>query len=214
MEITWYGHSCFRLTQRGMASIVTDPFDHQTVGYKALKLKADVVTVSHDAPGHNFLAGVKGAGRVITGPGEYEIGGVFITGVSMSSADKNSANGSLNTLYVFDFDGVTVAHLGDLDRVPNQTEIEALGTVNVALVPVGGGRSLNAPKAAEVVSLLEPGFVIPMHFSTSESQLQLSPLQNFLNEMGLGKLEPVPSMNLSASSIPEETRVIVLSYDH
>ena len=85
MEITWYGHSCFRLTQRGMASIVTDPFDHQTVGYKALKLKADVVTVSHEAPGHNFLAGVKGAQRVITGPGEYEIGDVFISSLGMSS---------------------------------------------------------------------------------------------------------------------------------
>jgi L-ascorbate metabolism protein UlaG (beta-lactamase superfamily) len=197
-----------------MASIVTDPFDHQTVGYKALKLKADVVTVSHEAPGHNFLAGVKGAQRVITGPGEYEIGDVFITGVRMSNATKSGANGSPNTLYVFDFDGVTVAHLGDLDRVPNQTEIEALGTVDVALVPVGGGNGLNAPKAAEVVSLLEPGYVIPMHYSTPESQLKLAPLQNFLNEMGLGKLDPAPSMNLSSSTIPEETRVIVLSYDH
>ena len=53
-----------------------------------------------------------------------------------------------------------------------------------------------------------------MHYSTPESQLKLAPLQNFLNEMGLGKLEPAPSMNLSSSTIPEETRVIVLSYDH
>jgi L-ascorbate metabolism protein UlaG (beta-lactamase superfamily) len=177
-----------------MASIVTDPFDHQTVGYKPLKLKADVVTVSHDAPGHNYLAAVKGAQRVITGPGEYEIGDVFITGVRMSAGANNQGKGSPNTLYVFDFEGVTIAHLGDLDRVPNQTEIEALGTVHVALVPIGGGKGLNAPKAAEVVSLLEPGYVIPMHYSTPESQLELAPLQNFLNEMGLGKLEPAPSM--------------------
>jgi L-ascorbate metabolism protein UlaG (beta-lactamase superfamily) len=80
MEITWYGHSCFRLTERGMASVVTDPYDHRAVGYDALKLKADIVTVSHNAPGHSFVTAVKTQHHLITGPGEYEIGGVFITG--------------------------------------------------------------------------------------------------------------------------------------
>ena len=81
MEITWYGQSCFRLTERGMATVVTDPFDHKAIGYSPLKLKADIVTVSHDAPGHNNTDAVKGTSHVITGPGEFEIGGVFITGV-------------------------------------------------------------------------------------------------------------------------------------
>jgi L-ascorbate metabolism protein UlaG (beta-lactamase superfamily) len=79
MEIVWYGHSCFRLTERSMATVVTDPFDAEVVGYEALKLKADIVTVSHDAAGHNYLNAVKGYGHAITGPGEFEIGGVFIT---------------------------------------------------------------------------------------------------------------------------------------
>ena len=54
MEITWYGHSCFRLTERSLATVVTDPYDSQVAGYDALKLNADIVTVSHDAPGHNY----------------------------------------------------------------------------------------------------------------------------------------------------------------
>ena len=83
MEITWYGHSCFRLSERGMATVVCDPFDSETVGYEPLKLKADIVTSSHDAPGHNFLNAVKGYSHAITGPGEFEIGSVFITGVQM-----------------------------------------------------------------------------------------------------------------------------------
>jgi L-ascorbate metabolism protein UlaG (beta-lactamase superfamily) len=213
MEITWFGHSCFRLTERGLASVATDPFDHTVAGYGPLKLKADIVTVSHDAPGHNFVSAVKGKSHVITGPGEFEIGGVFITGVQTNGHARRNPDEPRNTLYVFDFDGVTVAHLGDLTRVPSQTEIEALGNVHVALVPVGGGGGLNAAKAVEVVSLLEPGIVIPMHFGTADSAIKLAPVAKFLKEMGLGEVEALPSLKIGRGNIPEETRVVVLSYE-
>jgi L-ascorbate metabolism protein UlaG (beta-lactamase superfamily) len=215
MEITWYGHSCFRLTERNFASVVTDPFDTKAVGYDPLKLKAEIVTVSHDASGHNNTDAVKGISHVIDGPGEFEIGGVFITGVQTegsSSGKKKSANGSRNTVYVFDYDGITVAHLGDLQQIPTQAEIEALGTVNVALVPVGGGGGLNAAKAAEVISLLEPNLVIPMHYATPDAKITLDPLNKFIKEMGLSKQDPQASLKVSRSSLPDETHVIVLEY--
>ena len=212
MEITWYGHSCFRLTERGMATVVTDPYDHAVAGYEALKLRGDIVTVSHDAPGHNFVTAVKGRTRVIDGPGEFEIGGVFITAVQTSSGHKQAGEEQPNTLCVFDYDGITVAHLGDIQKVPNQAEIEALGSVSVVLVPVGGGGGLSAAKAVEVVSLLEPGIVIPMHYGTPDSSIDLAPVEKFLKEMGLGDIEPIPSLKVTLSSIPEETRVVILNY--
>src|SRR5512147_1077429 len=128
MEITWYGHSCFRLTERNYATVVTDPFDNKSIGYDSLKLRSDIVTVSHDAPGHSNTDAVKGTSHVIDGPGEFEIGGVFITGVqSESSAGKKRTKENLprNTIYVFDYDGITVAHLGDLNQTPTQSEIES-----------------------------------------------------------------------------------------
>ncbi|MBI5842846.1 MAG: MBL fold metallo-hydrolase [Chloroflexi bacterium] len=214
MEITWYGHSCFRLTERNFATVVTDPFDSTTAGYSPLKLKAEIVTVSHDAAGHNYTDAVKGTTHVIDGPGEFEIGDVFITGVQTEggSGKKKSGNGTRNTLYVFDYDGITVAHLGDLQQVPSQAEIEALGTVNVALVPVGGGGGLNAAKAAEVISLLEPNLVIPMHYATADSKITLESLNKFIKEMGLSKQDAQPSLKVSRSSLPDETHVIVLEY--
>jgi len=214
MEITWYGHSCFRMTERGMATVVADPFDSKVIGYAPLRLKADIVTVSHDAPGHNNSEAIKGASNVITGPGEFEIGGVFLTGVQTDSAGggKKGRDQVRNTLYVFDYDGITIAHLGDLRQVPSQTEVEALGTVNIALVPVGGGGGLNASKAAEVVSLLEPNIVVPMHYSTSEVKVTLDPLSKFLKEMGLGKQDSQPSLKVSRSGLPDETKVIVLDH--
>jgi L-ascorbate metabolism protein UlaG (beta-lactamase superfamily) len=214
MEITWYGHSCFRLTERSLATVVADPYDSKAVGYSALRLKADIVTVSHAAPGHNETDAVKGTAHVITGPGEFEIGGVFITGIQTDGKGpaRKGKEQPRNTLYVFDYDGLTVAHLGDLREVPTQTEVEALGTVNVALVPVGGGGGLNAAKAAEVVSLLEPNIVIPMHYATPAAKLSLESLSKFLKEMGLGKLESQASLKLSRSSLPDEMHVEILDY--
>jgi len=212
MEITWYGHSCFRLTERSMATVVTDPFDHTSIGYEAIKLKADIVTVSHDASGHNFVKAVKGTSHVITGPGEFEIGGVFITAIQTNGHGKKGDEELRNTLYVFDYDGITVAHLGDLKRVPSQTDVEALGAVNVALVPVGGGGGLNAAKAAEVISLLEPNIVIPMHYATKHGKVKLDSLDKFLKEMGLGTTEPEDSIKVTRTGLPQETRVVVLNY--
>lgn len=212
MEITWYGHSCFRLTERRMATVVTDPYDHNVVGYKALNLRGNIVSISHDAPGHNYVSAVKSRPRIIDGPGEYEIGGVFITAVQTNSTRRNGKSEAKNILCVFDYDGINIAHLGDIRRVPHQSQIEALGTVDIALVPVGSGNGLNAAKAAEVVSLLEPGIVIPMHYSTPDSKLKLDSLDKFLKEMGISHVEPVPSLKVIKSSIPSETRVEVLEY--
>lgn len=218
MEITWYGHSCFRLTERNYATVVTDPYDNKSIGYSALRLKSDIVTVSHEAPGHNNTDAVKGVSHVIDGAGEFEIGGVFITGVQTDGGragrkkSKDKENGTRNTIYVFDYDGITVAHLGDLKQTPTQSEIESLGTINVALVPVGGGGGLNAAKAAEVISLIEPNLVIPMHYSTPAVKLSLDSLNKFIKEMGLSKLDTQPSLKVTRSGLPNETKVIVLDF--
>jgi L-ascorbate metabolism protein UlaG (beta-lactamase superfamily) len=199
--------------ERGMAAVVTDPYD-DSMGYPALRLKADIVTVSHAAAGHSHVEAVKGDNRALTGPGEYEIGGVFITGIHTArgggEGKKKAADTSPNTVYLIDYDGITVCHLGDLDHVPTQAQIEALGSVDVALVPVGGGAGLNAAQAAEVISLIEPSIVVPMHYRTDGGSPKLEPVSKFLKEMGLGALKPEPLLKVTKSSLPEETHVVLL----
>ena len=199
-----------------MATVVTDPYDHKQVGYEPLKVKGDIVTISHNTPGHNFVSAVKGDSHLIDGPGDFEIGGVFITGIQTNGHTIKNANEPRNTMYLFDYNGINVLHLGDLNRVPSQAEVEAIGPVHVALVPVGAGGSLTAIKATEVISLLEPNIVIPMHYATIHSTntlIKLEPLSKFLKEMGLGSVEAVPSIKVpNASSLPDETRVVVLDY--
>jgi L-ascorbate metabolism protein UlaG (beta-lactamase superfamily) len=212
MEITWHGHSCFRINERGMAAVVTDPFDPEVVGYDPGKLRAEVVTVSCDKPAHNYVKGIRGKAFEITGPGEYELGGVFITGVVINGKTQQRSTDTVrNTIYVIDYNGLKVVHLGELNSVPNQTEVEGLGEVNVALVPIGGKTSLNAAKAAEVISLLEPSIVIPMHYGVKNSIMKLDPLSKFLKEMGLTAVETEESIKLSSANVlPEETRVMIL----
>lgn len=212
MDITWYGHSCFRVVERGYATVVTDPFD-ASLGYEPLRLKADIVTISHDAPGHSYLAGVKGATHIIQGPGEYEIGEVFIIGVA--TYDHTREVPRRNVVYVLDYNALTVAHLGDLDHVPSQSMIDALGPVDIALVPVGGGSGLSSGQAAEVISLLEPSIVIPMHFQTPDLRgLELDPADRFLKEMGINSIETQPMLRIAPGALPEQTQVVLLDYQH
>lgn len=205
MELTWYGLSCFRLVERKQATVVTDPYG-KTIGFPELKLRADVITVSHKARGHSHLSAVSGSKHVLDGPGEYEIGGVFITGID-TFGKKNHGR---NVLYVFDMGGLSVAHLGDLQHVPEQKEIEALGQVNVLLTPVGGGNSLNAAQAAELVSLLEPNIVVPMHYQVPGLKLDLDGVDRFLKEMGITEPREEASLKITASGLPQETETVLL----
>jgi L-ascorbate metabolism protein UlaG (beta-lactamase superfamily) len=124
----------------------------------------------------------------------------------------NSKNDTSNTIFVFDYGKAAVAHLGVMRQVPNQTEIEALGNVHIALVPVGGGESLTATKAVEVVSLLEPSIVIPMHFSTPAAIPKLTKVDKFLKEMGAGEIENESSLKITRALTTGDTRVVVLDH--
>lgn len=206
MEITWYGLSCFRFTERKHATVITDPYNGK-IGLPPLKLKADVVTISHDAEGHNNDSGITGHLHTLNGPGEYEIGSVFITGI-VTSADAKTNN---NVIFMFDFDGLTIAHLGDMQKVPTQTQIEALEAVNVLLLPVGGGKSLNAAQASELVSMLEPDIVVPMHYQLPGLTVELDSVDRFLKEMGVTDPKEEQTLKLSSGSVREETEIILLT---
>jgi len=211
VEITWLGHSCFRLRDRA-ATVVTDPYG-KDLGLNLVRVRADIVTVSHDADDHNFVKGVKGDFQILTGPGEYEVSSVFVTGLELRGdrKKKDAVSDPRNTVFLFEFDDLTICHLGDLNIVPTQAQVEeALGEVDVLLIPVGGGESLTASQASEVVSLLEPHIVIPMHYQIPEISLELDPVGKFLKEMGLDKVTPQEVLKVSRSGLPDETQIVLL----
>ena len=213
MELTWLGHSCFRLRGKE-ATLVTDPPAPAT-GYSIGRPSADIITISHDHPGHSYVKGVSGdVKKVVTGPGEYEIQQILITGVATWHDGERGAVHGRNTAYLITMDDVHICHLGDLGSKLDDHAQEALNGADVLLVPVGGGNALNAEQAAEVITQLEPRLIIPMHYATpayKPNGAALDPVEKFLREMGVEAAEPLPKLVITPASLPAEPQVVVLT---
>jgi L-ascorbate metabolism protein UlaG (beta-lactamase superfamily) len=208
MEITWLGHSCFRLKGK-QATLITDPYSPET-GYSPGKQKADVVTVSHQHPGHSCVEGIGGEFRAVTGPGEYEISNLLIIGIATyHDAEKGKVRGK-NTIYLIEMDEITICHLGDLGHPLNDEQVEELGTIDVLLLPVGGVSTVGASTAAAVMRQLEPKIVIPMHYQTPLLKRELDPVDKFLKEIGAHDVTPQAKLNITRNNLPPTMQVVLL----
>jgi len=210
MDITWLGHSCFKIKGK-KATVITDPFSPD-LGYDLGKQSANVVTVSHQHPGHSYVEGIDNGYKTVRAPGEYEISGVLIVGIAAyHDAQKGEKRGK-NTVYVMDIDEVSVCHLGDLGHSFTPAQIEQIDNVDILLLPVGGVSTIDATIAAEVVRQIEPQIVIPMHYKTDAISRELAPVDRFLKEMGLKEVEPQDKLTVTKANLPLTTQVVVLSY--
>ncbi|MCJ7763786.1 MAG: MBL fold metallo-hydrolase [Dehalococcoidales bacterium] len=210
MEISWLGHSCFRLKGK-QATVITDPFSPD-LGYSLGKHTARIVTVSHKHPGHSYVQSVGGDPRQVTGPGEYEISNVLIIGIA-TFHDKDSGRlRGKNTAYLIEIDEISICHLGDLGHALTDEQVEELGKIDVLLVPVGGVSTINAATAAEVVRQLEPNIIVPMHYKTQALNRELEPVETFLKEMGAHDITPQAKLSLAKASLPLVTQVVLLEY--
>jgi L-ascorbate metabolism protein UlaG (beta-lactamase superfamily) len=210
MEITWLGHSCF-LIRGKERTILTDPC-HPDSGYRLGEPKADIVTLSHFHPGHSYIAGVANEPKQIKSPGEYEIGGTFITGVASFHDDKKGELRGKNTIYIIEIDDITLCHLGDLGHALDSHLIEELGDIDILFLPVGEVSTIPIDTAVEIVRQLEPPIVIPMHYKTEAFTGKLSSVNKFLDQMRIKWIESKPKLSITSSSLPSSTQTMVLTY--
>jgi L-ascorbate metabolism protein UlaG (beta-lactamase superfamily) len=208
VEINWIGHSCFRIRGRE-ATIVTDPCPPSS-GYAMGKPTANIVTVSHGHENHAYVKGVAGNPAILVRPGEYEIHGAFMTGVGTYHDARKGAVHGPNVCFVIEMEDVRVCHLGDLGHTPTPDQVEEMSGANVLMIPVGGHTTIDAPTAAEVVNIIEPAIVVPMHYRTADVQSELATIDRFLKEMGAKDVEPQPKLTVTARSLPHETQVVLL----
>lgn len=212
MDITWLGHSCFRLKGK-QAAVITDPYPPE-VGYSLGKPAAHIVTVSHDHHDHAYVQGIEGDPKVISGPGEYEVSEVLVIGISTFHDSEGGKERGKNTVYLIDLDEISVCHLGDLGHGLTAEQVEEIDDVDVLLVPVGGVYTINAPMAAAVVRQLEPKVVIPMHYKTEALSFELEPVERFLREIGAKDVQPQAKLSITKSNLPSNTQVVLLDYPH
>lgn len=206
MDITYLGAGAVKLSGKQL-NVVVDPYDEST-GLGKLKATADVTVVtSPDVKGPKL-------GMVVDGPGEYEVKGSLITGTQAKLHVDGPDDKQRATIYTIELDDVDVAVTGNIAAELSDAQVEAIGNVDVLVVPVGGhGLTLDATGAAQMVSRLEPKFVIPVHYDDGKTKYAMpqDDLKKFLDEMGASP-EPIGKLKLNAKELPEETTVVVLEH--
>jgi len=184
MIITHLGLEAFKI-QFGDTVIALNPISKESK-HKGTRFGADIALVSLNDKDFNGIETVTHGDRApfaITGPGEYEIKGIFIKGFKSEShygLPAGSKETRINTIYTISLEGMNLCFLGAIDSKTLSVETnEAIDDIDVLFVPIGGDGVLTPAQASELAVALEPKLIIPMHWSNDEKNLKA-----FLKESG------------------------------
>jgi len=219
MNISWYGHSCFKVITKGKEisqnsgnqsvrkdttlTLVLDPFD-KSVGLTPPRFKADIVFVSHNHPDHNYTEPFKNA-FLINEPGEYEAGGIFIKGIKAFHDDKEGKERGSVVMFKVEAEGINLVHLGDLGQKElSDSQLEELGEVDILFIPVGGKYTIGAEEAQKVINQIEPRLAVPMHYKVRGLKLDIVGVEPFLKTIGASNIKPVDKLLIKASDLKNE----------
>lgn len=170
--IRWLGHASFLITTSCGTTILTDPIDFK--GYNIPEgTTADIVTVSHEHIDHNCVDAVSGNPAVFRGTDKkcrnVNVIDTTIRDIRLHTVHSfhDPGHHGSNAIFVFEFDGIRLAHMGDIGTVLTNEQIAAVGNIDVLMVPVGGQFTITGEEADSIVGQLDAErLVIPMHFKT------------------------------------------------
>lgn len=212
MIITSLGHSCFKLQDKigsGGVTLITDPYDKET-GLKLPSLEADIVTISHDHHDHNNLEAIKGKPFIIDSAGEYDTKGILVEGIDSYHDEEAGKLRGDNTIYRIEIEDISIVHLGDLGHILDNSQLEKLVGTDILLIPVGGKFTLDAHKAVEVISQIEPRIVIPMHYKTEGLNVDgLDSVEKFIKELGI-EAHYEEKLKITKKELPQEDMELVI----
>lgn len=210
MTLSWYGQSCFKIESRDI-TIAIDPFS-KDIGLTPPRFKSDLLLVTHAHPDHANVDTMPGAPFLVAGPGEYEAGGVAVRGLRTFHDNAAGVERGLNTAYIIETEDMKICHLGDFGEAQLRAETqEAIGDVDILLIPVGGTYTIDGKAAANIVHTIEPRLVIPMHYKIPALAIALLTAEPFLKEMGIKNTEAEAKLVIRKKDLPqEETRVMLL----
>jgi len=198
MILKWHGHACFYL-ELDKLKFVLDPYGGD-LGYPNLNITADIVTISHNHFDHNNHQVVKGNPRVITGPDKVIVNGVTCYGIpTYHDLTQGSQRGN-NIIFVFEGEGLKIAHCGDLGHPLPIDVVEKLKGLDILLIPVGGVYTIGPETASQVVKAVQPKIAIPMHYKTDYLKFNLDPVDNYLKYFDSNKIRYLNRPEISVTS--------------
>lgn len=211
ISLQWWGQSAFLLGAAEGVNILIDPYK-EGIGYQVPDVDADVTTISHDHADHsNADAGSPELVlRGLTEDGWAQVGDRSTVIVRIRSVPSwhDDFQGGRNSIFVFETAGLHIVHLGDLGHALTQAQMDAIGRVDVLLVPVGGFFTIDAAEATDVVQQLSPRVVIPMHYKTDSLRIpQLEPVDAFLE--GKEVVDQGSTVELNVDDLPAPGSAVV-----
>ena len=206
MEIQYYGANCIKISNKNATVVIDDNL--KTLGLSAVAKSGDIVLYTHE-----MLKGEpKEPKLVIDQPGEYEVSAISVMGTAARAHmdDEKSKTATIYKIVVGDIRIVVTGHIfADLD----ENQLEAIGTVDVLIVPVGNsGYTMDAVGALKIIKEIEPKIVIPTHFADNKVKYEVpqTELETAVKEMSMEVHETVPKLKLKSSDLPEAMQLIVL----
>lgn len=181
LSLTWLGQSAFVLTTSTGLRALLDPTGPGTGYTVAPVADLDLVTISHEHSDHNAANLATGSPLVVHGLAgndwakiDQTVKGVRVRAAPTFHDDTQGSQRGKNAVFVFELDGLRLAHMGDLGHTLTPEQIAAVGPVDVILIPVGGFYTVDGKTAAQVVGQLNPKIIVPMHYKTADLSASLA----------------------------------------
>lgn len=211
MTITWLGLSSFLIETKQLdreVNLLVDPYQNETGLRFPRTMEAAIIASSRDHENQNNLSAIEGKPFKITGPGEYEVQGIFVYGIEAPRNGKKEGVKEPHSIFRIETEGISLAHLGALNRPLTDKELEQLPSIDVLMVPVGGEDVLTANQAKQIIEEIEPRIVIPMYYAIPGLKENLASLQDFLKEYGAANSEQLPKLKLKRADLPQEQTLV------
>lgn len=223
MKIKWFGHAAFGLTSESGVTVITDPYEpggyNGAIRYSPISHRADIITVSHQHSDHNHTKNISDASAgsqkppiIIDRPGHQETSGIKITGIPAYHDDNRGKDRGNNIIFICELDGLRIAHCGDLGHILVQPESEALGVIDVLLIPVGGNFTIDGRQTIRVITDINPKIAIPMHYKTEALDFPIAGIEDFISRHKNVKTIPTPEISVSKTNLPVSTEIWILPY--
>jgi L-ascorbate metabolism protein UlaG (beta-lactamase superfamily) len=217
MRVEWHGQSAFVLSTPNM-SVAIDPFaDLSALTGRGIQFdyppiegaEADLLLITHEHQDHNGVEAIGGdpaiirstAGRLPSPVGE-------ITAIASEHDEQAGTARGPNTIFVFELDGLRVCHFGDFGQSAlREEQAAAIGGVDLLFIPVGGGPTIGAQQAEEIIARLSPRWAVPMHYRTERIGF-LETADAFLERFAA--VQRLPASGFDTASLPVEDAPLIV----
>lgn len=206
MKISWLGHASFLLETQEATKILTDPYEPSSVGYDAIDVEPDIITVSHQHFDHNYTKGFSKA-KIVSATDPVTIKDVKIEGIATFHDKEQGSSRGKNIIFIILADDLRIAHFGDVGTL--DLDYSKLTNIDIAFVPVGGTFTIDSKEAGQLLEKINPKIFIPMHFKTNKLKFDIAGVEPFI----AGKdHQELPSLDITPDNIGAFKKIVVLEH--